>query len=118
MRESNAAQREKQVVDQAENRRQTECPVPEAEPQVEQNGRPARQDGVHRTQLGILGQLAVEDLQPLRLRAGLRFLLCPLENRLELGALHRFAQLEPHLFITAVFLVTDTIQRRLRLQCC
>src|SRR5437868_3433944 len=118
MREGDTAQREEQVVDQAEDRRQAKCPVPKAEPEVEQDGRPACQDGVHRTELGILGKLAIEDLQPLRLRTSRGFLLCSLKNRLELGAVNGLAQRQPHLFITAVFLFPDTIEDRLRLQAC
>ena len=71
MADGDDAEREEQVVDQAEHRGQAERPVAEAEPEVEQDGDPARQDGVQGAAAGLGGELAVEVLQPLRLRPGL-----------------------------------------------
>src|SRR6516164_5012545 len=46
MAKGNDAQGEEQVVNQAENGRQTERPVTEAEPEVQQDRSPARQDRI------------------------------------------------------------------------
>ena len=68
MADGDHAEGEEQVVNQAQHRGRAERPVAEAEPQVEQDGPPAQQDGVQGPQLRLRRQLAVEVLQPLRLR--------------------------------------------------
>ena len=78
MAEADHAEGEEQVMDQAQHRRQPERPVAEAEPEVEQDGRPACQNRVQGTQLGLGGQLAVKRLQTLRLWPGRQLVLRPL----------------------------------------
>ena len=75
MADGDDAQSEEQVVDQAEDRGQAEGPVAEAEPQVQQDRGPASDDGVQGAPLRLGRQLAVEVLQPFRLRAVLELLL-------------------------------------------
>ena len=70
MAKRNDAQREEQVVDQAEHGRQPERPVAEAEPEIKEDGAPTREDGVQGPVLRFPGELTVEILQPLRLRPG------------------------------------------------
>ena len=86
MADGDGAQREEQVVDQADDGGQAEGPVAEAEPQVEQDGAPAGDDGGQGPLLRFGGQLAVEGLQSVRLRIVLElrsgFLSAPLAGQL------------------------------------
>ena len=72
MADRNDAEREEQVVDQAQHRRQAERPAAEPEPQVQQDRRPARHDRLHGPEPRVGGELAVEVLQAVGLRPVLR----------------------------------------------
>src|SRR5207302_5953246 len=82
--------------------------APETEPEIEKDGSPARHNRGHGAGLGIRRELAIEVLQPVRLRSFGEFSLSDSESLFQFRAVHGFGQIKAHFLVAPLLILAFT----------